>query len=308
MTLNLVAVLREFEITQAPAVGNDVFFAKAYDPDQDVSTTFVRRFGPPDTQYRSNILMDDTRDIGSGEDPRPFFWRGSVCLSAPTFSPDHGFINKIYIKARDNWVVLIPPEKIVPGKNWVPFVRDDDLYFIHAFSPFRVLKARSLSEQDDFMVLDVVAEHEVPTPKSADNFSRLRGGANAVQIGRRIVGLGHTNDRMDKTHGSTIHRPFVFIYDPDVQLDYYAVDFDFPPTYRIVDPTSLYLQGDTLYLVTCETEKVWQIAPQKGRSCLYTVDLEGFHDEDSIGFGGRRLHRWSHGQPSKIRRLLGPWR
>ena len=310
MIIERVAVLREFEIVEDPGArqANDVFHASAHDPERDELTEFFRRFGAPRTQYKSNIIMDGVADIGSGEDPRPFYWRGSPCISAHTFSPGHGSINKVYVKTLDRWFTLIPPKNIVPGKNWSPFVRDDDLYFVHEYAPFRVLKADFLSEQDGFMVLDTIAEHHVKTPQSSDGFSRFRGGANALQIDDCVVGIGHTNDRVDETDIGIVHRPFVFVYKPDTCLDYYTFNFDFPDTYRIVDPTSLYLKDGMFFLMTCETETVWSVAPQVGRSCLYKMDLRGALDEDSIGFGGRRLHRWSHDQPSGVRRLLGAWR
>lgn len=311
MNINLVSVLREFAIVEKPTSVHDnhVFFCRAYDPVSDAFTDFSRFFENPNEPWTgSNIVMDGTQHIGSGEDPRPFYWRGSPCVSAQTFSTSHGFINKIYVKTLNKWFILIPPKNITAGKNWCPFVHDGDLYFVHEYSPFRVLKAAFLSEHDDFMVLNVVAKHDVPTPKAGDNYSQFRGGANALQFGDKIVGIGHRNQRLGKDSTDIVHRPFFFIYEPDVSLAYYAFDFDFPDTFKIVDPTSLYLKDGTLYLVTCETELAWDNVPQIGRSCLYEIDIEGLFDENGTGFGGRRLHWWPHGKTSKIRRLLGAWR
>ena len=196
-----------------------------------------------------------------------------------------------------------------PGKNWTPFTRGDDLYFIHQFSPFVVLKARFLNEADNFLVLDVASKHNLRTPKSVDRFSQFRGGSAGLEFGEYIVGLGHTNiapSRWDKK--SIIHRPFWFVYRPDHSVSLFEFDFNFEDTYKIVDPTSLYVENNQLVATTCETERGWHMTPQKGRICRYTIALPGEFNENSLSFGGRRLYRWSDGETAQKRRLLGTWR
>ncbi|MCG3267700.1 hypothetical protein [Yoonia sp. I 8.24] len=312
MDLTFDSVLRAFEITGSAAKGfdNHVFTCQAYDPTLDAITQFARLIDaneqPP--RIRSVIIQGDTTTIGSGEDPRPFFWHGSACICSQVFSPDHGYINRIYVSNTDKWIVLIPPKGVNPGKNWAPFVRDEELYFVHEYAPFRVLKARFVSPHDGFLLLDIVAEHAVTTPTSGDGYSQFRGGTNALQIGNKIVGIGHTNEWRGSTKESIVHRPFLFVYQPEIRVDYYAFDFDFPKRFKIIDPTSFYERDGALYLVTCETETVWSTVPQNGRSCLYLVDIENILDKDGIGSRGRRLHGWAHGEAPQKQRFLGAWR
>jgi len=310
MKIKLDSVCREFEITARSTPDNQIFVFDSFVHEPGVGTTkFSRYIDDSFNSWKDTVVvMDDDRVIGSGEDPRAFMWRGSPCCSAQTFNAGHGFINKIYVKNLDKWLILIPPDGIAPGKNWTPFVREDELYFIHGFSPFRVLKAKLLSENDGFLVLDTVAEHSIRTPQSFDNFSRYRGGANALQFGDLIVGIGHTNELRGADSTTMIHRPFVYVYKPDQSVTYCDFDFEFPDTYNIVDPTAFYLQDGTLFLTTCETELVWDLAGQKGRICRYSLEMNGDLDENSFGFGGRRLHRWSHDDPPERRRFLGAWR
>ena len=309
MTITLVDVLREYEIYDRSTPGREtlVFDSQLYDAD-DQLTTFTRYI--PDSSdgwIETVVRMNDTEVIGSGEDPRPFFWRGSVCVASQTFNPAHAFVNKFYIKNEDRWITLIPPTRITPGKNWAPFVRDGDLYFVHEYSPFRVMKAKFIHPRDDFMVLDIIAEHDIPTAKSIDGYSSFRGGSNGVQIGEVILGIGHTNTHSDDTIESIQHRPFVWVYHPDQSLTYYELDFDFPDTYRIVDPTSLYFRDGTLYMTTSETEFIWPVTGQKGRTCLYSLNLTGASHENGFGLGRRRLHWWPHDAPPKKRWFLGAW-
>ena len=310
MVFKLEQVLREFEFSDQNGTpeGNQVFDAVVLD-EGGKPTNFTRRITSIEEPWTNScIVMDKHNVIGSGEDPRPFFWKGSPCISAVTFSLDHGYINKIFVKNLARWIPIFYFDGGQGGKNWMPFVRDDELYFVHGFSPFRVLKAEYLHENDDFMVVRNVAEHYVRLPKSRDRYPWLRGGSNAVQIGEMVVGIGHTNECRGKTHADTWHRPFVFVYTPDVSLDYYSMNCPFPDEFRIIDPTSLYISDGRLFMVTSETERVWSIAPQKGRTCLYSTSLVEEPDESSFSFGGRRLHRWTSDQPSKVRRLLGSWR
>lgn len=309
MTLKLVSVLREFQLTEAsPKPGEEdnwVFDSYAYTTDGQ-GTRFVREIADPQKPWEnSNVLMQDGQVVGSGEDPRAFFWRDSPCFSVVSYSPNHGQIHKVYVQNADRWLILVPPRKLKPGKNWAPFIRDNELYFVHAYSPFRVLKARFLNESDPFMVLDVVACHDIRTPRSFDKFSMFRGGTNGLQRGEQIVGVGHTNRRMNREGDSMVHRPFLFVYRPDQDLTYYSFDFEFPDCFRIVDPTSLFEKSGVLYMVTCETEFVWDRTPQRGRSCLYQLVIPGAEDENGISFRGRRLYRWAHGESSKVRWFLG---
>lgn len=312
MALELVSVLREFQLQGDPSTcgeqDNKVFDSYAYAAN-GCGTRFMRQIADPQKPWEhSKVLMNDGQVVGSGEDPRAFYWRDSPCVSAVSYSRNHGQINKIYIQRSNRWITLIPPRKLKPGKNWAPFVKENELYFVHAYSPFRVLKARFLDEADPFMVLDVVASHAIRTPRSFDKFSMFRGGSNGLQVGGKIVGVGHTNQRMDRAGDSMVHRPFLFVYAPEQYLSYYTFDFDFPERYRIVDPTSLFMKSGRLHMVTCETEFVWDRTPQRGRSCLYQLEIPGDEDENGIGFRGRRIYWWAHGESSKVRRLLGAWR
>jgi hypothetical protein len=312
MNITFEAVLRDIHIVDdaSDRLDNHVFLCQAFNPETNSLTQFTRLFHPNGEKpwVGSAIIMDDVHDIGSGEDPRPFFWRGSPCISSVIYSDLHGFINRIYVKNLNRWFMLVAPKGLNPGKNWAPFVQDDELYFVHEYAPFRVLKASFLSEDDDFLALEIVAEHGITTAVSGDRYSQFRGGANALQFGNKIVGFGHTNQQPGTTKETIVHRPFLFIYEPGVRLDYYACNYDFPSQFRIVDPTSLYFRDGKLCLVTCETEQVWSTFPQTGRSCLYTIDIKGLLDEDSSGSRGRRLHRWSYGDPPQKRRFLGAWR
>ncbi|KPA20832.1 hypothetical protein shim_30800 [Shimia sp. SK013] len=307
MPPKLNSVLREFSVLEDAPAGADhlVFESQTFHPDLGI-TRFGRHIPKMSEAWLNNtILMNGDTVVGTGEDPRPFIWRDSPCITAQSFFPGFGFINKIYVAREDRWIQLIPPHSIRKGKNWMPFVRDDTLYFIHGFDPFIVLRGRLEHENDNFMLLDIVENFKTRTPKTIDKFSIFRGGANALWTGDRVIGIGHSNNAPENSRISIEHRPFVFTYEPGKALSIDAFPFDFPDTYKIVDPTALYVQDGTIYLTTCETERMWFDTPQRGRHCLYELGRESDLHENSLGFGGRRLHRWTLGETSAIGRLLG---
>ena len=301
--IKLEKVLREFKLKPFTdgTHQNLVFDAQIWDETNGTSR-FVRLIEDSLEAYADTCILDgDGNVLGSGEDPRPFRWRDSHCISVQTYSHDHGSVNKVFICNEDRWITIITPLGLPVGKNWTPFVVNGELHFIHGFSPFRVLKARFVSPKDNTMLVDVVAEHPLNGETSFDGFSRYRGGTAALQLGDLFFGIGHTNLRTStKVEASTIHRPFLFVYQPDVSVTLFECDFEFAERFNIVDPTSLYVQNGRFYFVTCETETVWHVTPQEGRSCLYSVEIPKSLDVDSLCFGGRQLHQWSSDQPERI--------
>lgn len=305
----LKRVLREFELLDRPTDSEPNCVFDSYVPGGTGKLIrFSRRIEDAKiADLDSKIFMGDDQIIGSGEDPRAFSWRGSACAYVLSHSMSHGYLKRLYIHDEQRWLSLIPPRGLVPGKNWTPFVRDEELYFIHSFSPFRVLKPRFVNKSDNYMLLDIVAEHRFRLPKSHDRFCRFRGGSNGLDLGGTVLGFGHTNEtnggRRDRR--ALVHRPFLFAYRPGQSVEIFEPELPFPPQHWVVDPTSFYREDGALFVVTCETERVWGITPQRGRICLYEVEVFGGKHEDSVGAGRRRVHRWTPREPSQIGRLLG---
>jgi hypothetical protein len=177
------------------------------------------------------------------------------------------------------WILLWHDKTIAPGKNWSPFVYRDEIYFVHEFSPFRVLKLTNRMNilTDNVAYLEKVMEIKLTLPLSkSDNYCVARGGSNGLELNDGVVmGFGHSNDLIKTSDNITAltHRPFIWKIDfSKVNVSIERIEFKWDESYHIIDPTSFYKKDNKYFLVTCETEgNWWQDRPQKGRVCRYEI-------------------------------------
>jgi hypothetical protein len=226
----------------------------------------------------SRIYGSFKEDLGPGEDPRCFFLNGYPCVYAIVFNTTHGWLNKIYLGITNRWYTLWLPRNLSQGKNWTPFVRNNEIYFIHEFAPFRLLKIELENLEDSFLKATVVYELDNTGETSGtDGYSIYRGGSNGLESGNIIYGFGHTNRRNDQGHVE--HRPFLWQFDfrstPTIS-EFKPNDFE--KSLAIVDPTSLLSVRGTHFLVTCESQLHWQYGAGGGRICLYKIDTESLRE------------------------------
>jgi len=220
--------------------------------------------------FNTQIKVGDTV-LGYGEDPRAFDLLGTpACYSVKFEEPTVRFIPQLYINnGNDEWdrIDIAMGDNLSPGKNWAPFTYNNEIYFVHEISPFRVVKL----EGD---VVYSVFQQDLPTEiQPLDRYPVLRGGCNGLDIGNgRVLGFGHDNYARDN---AITHRPFVWCADMiNHKVDIVNVDFAWDDRYNIIDPTAFILKDGQYYLMTCETETVWNNPIQSGRNCLYTVAIE----------------------------------
>lgn len=255
-------VINQFEFTPATF---DVFYSQCSVDGMDY--TFSRHVNHQDW-FNTQVKIGDAL-LGRGEDPRAFDLMGIPACYSVQFT-GHEFIPQLYIKGNDTWdcIQMRMGDNINPGKNWAPFVYDNEVYFVHEISPFRVVKL----EGD---VVYSVFQRDLPAEiQPLDSYPVLRGGCNGLDIGNGLV-LGFGHDNYAPTRDSIRHRPFswsVNMANQTVDID--KVDYAWDDRYNIIDPTAFILKDGQYYLMTCETERAWHIPVQSGRSCLYAVTIE----------------------------------
>ena len=232
--------------------------------------------------FDSNISYQNNL-IGYGEDPRAFSCNDVPMVYSVLHKDGYRQLNRLCLfneeKSIWRWILLWHDKNIIPGKNWSPFVYRDEIYFVHEFSPFRVLKLnnRMNIHTDNVAYLEKVLEIELALPISkSDNYCVARGGSNGLELNDGIVmGFGHSNDLIDTADNATklIHRPFVWKIDlRKVNVSIEGLKHNWDERFNIIDPTSFYKKGNKYYLITCETESDWwQNRPQKGRVCRYEI-------------------------------------
>jgi hypothetical protein len=216
------------------------------------------------TQIKSENTL-----LGYGEDPRAFNLLGMPACYSVRFTEQDRFIPQLYIKSDDSWdyIRMRMGDNIDAGKNWSPFVYENEIYFVHEISPFRVVKL----EGD--VVYSVFAKELPAEIQPLDSYPSLRGGCNGVDIGRGLV-LGFGHDNYAATRDSIKHRPFGWCIDMVNQnVEILNVEHKWDNHFNIIDPTAFFEKDGKYYLMTCETEYAWHISDQVGRNCLYTVTI-----------------------------------
>ena len=137
------------------------------------------------------------------------------------------------------------------GKNWQPFLDGDELYFVHELVPFRIMKVDVETGRTE-----VVREVDVTFNLSCFHtpYSMFRGGCNAVVKDKTIFGMGRATSQRYR------HHPFLWSLDESDHLEILFSEFfsDFHVRgYNIIDPTSLFIVDDDIYLGLCCSERDW---------------------------------------------------
>jgi len=195
-----------------------------------------------------------------GEDPRPFFYKGRhYVLSQRFLDSFHNMENYIVdVFTGESELYKVDEPNFFHGKNWTPFVYNDELYIIHCFSPFRILKNGK-----------IFLEFETNLPIDYENrFTQYRGGTNGIQLdNNRVFGVGHRSIYCPK------HVPFIWV------LDFKNKTFDIMETgyfnNRCIlnDPTSLWKENDKFYVSIFEAFNCWFQVPIQAESNIYHIDI-----------------------------------
>jgi len=232
------------------------------------STVFTRHV--ENLQWETTTIQANGNQIGYGEDPRAFNLLGMPACFAIRFNGMTGqFIPQVFFN-NDGWntIALSITDNLICGKNWMPFVYNEEVYFVHSVSPFRLLKMNGDT-------VSTVFEQSVESDRLAfDSYPTLRGGCNALQVDENtVLGFGHTTKSTSNTDIKTIvHRPYVWRLDMlNQKAEIQDIDYQWDNSYNIIDPAAFIIKDGKYYLMTCETNKVWGFDDQHGQQCLYEV-------------------------------------
>ncbi len=193
----------------------------------------------------------DQRRIAEGADPRVASDGGNA-YGIITSYKSPGWGSTLYDFRRQRLVPIRLSDPIAEiGKNWQPFLRDGELFAVHEMAPFRILHidvgsglARVVEERD--VGFNLFSFYE-PYPM-------FRGGSNAIAQGSEIVGLGRTTSQRYR------HQPFLWHLQSEGRLSVEFSSFfhDFNRRgYNIIDPTSIFFQGEDLMVGLCCSERDW---------------------------------------------------
>ena len=104
-------------------------------------------------------------------------------------------------------------------KNWIPFFKNDQLYHVYSWDPFKVLDCRVKYKKCQFTTLNQKQE-----AKDGYYTSAMRGGSALVQYRDFYVGTVRTHSQCG--HGR-VYRPRLVVLSPSMQIIYISEILDF---------------------------------------------------------------------------------
>ena len=226
----------------------------------------------------TNVFVNN-KFIGPGEDPRAFEFLGSPACWCTTAVPEkNGLKFQPYLYVSNSFgydcIPIRAGHGINIGKNWGPFVYQDEIYFVHEISPFRVVKLQGN------VIYEVFTEKVKSEINPIDRYPVIRGGTNGLDIGNGLImGFCHTNrsgkDNLSNSQTDSIHKPD-YAWTVDMQnnkVEILSVTYNWEDEFKVIDPTSFFIKDGQRYLMTTETNHHWGNHDQSACICLYNTTI-----------------------------------
>jgi hypothetical protein len=223
------------------------------------------------TRWRENgdkLERDHEEVLGPGNDPRVclvggkpvVLFRGALNSTAETVVHDISSGHQTAVRLSDPWLGG-------HGKNWTPYEEAGRLRAIYGFDPLRILEIDPATG-----IASTILEHPHGTvPRAAhDGFAMLRGGANPIDVGGTLIGLGHA------TLSPWRHTPFHWSFSRGDGFEaVFPADFEAvrKAGFGIIDPTSLVTLPDgRMFVGLCCSQRDW-FFPQRFVNALVPVKI-----------------------------------
>ncbi len=216
----------------------------------------------------NNIIKLRNNMLFNGEDPRPFKLANEEYIVSQRFHGDFKTVENYIVNVNkgDNYLYKVNRNNFFYGKNWTPFVYNNELYILHRFDPFTVIKNGN-----------IIIEIQMNLPNDSTDFCQYRGGSNGLQIDDNIVvGFGH------RTYTNYDHMPFIWILDFKNKTIEIMNLINYEKKERINDPTSLWKENNQIYLSIFESSKRWHDHDLNCRSLIYKINLEECIEKSKI--------------------------
>lgn len=206
--------------------------------------------------YKNIFLLNNLKGL---EDPRPFILNNKRYILTQKWNGCFENIKMYIINVDTNEYkeYIVNEPNFFYGKNWVPFVYNNELYIIYGFDPFIILK-------DGNVIVKINTNLE---KQNGVNFCQYRGGTNGIQIDDNIIiGFGH------RTINTTTHIPFLWKLDiKNRRLIINNINYN--NYFNIIDPTSLWIENNNYYLSICESSNRWDYNNLDIYSRIFKIDI-----------------------------------
>lgn len=296
---DIVPIFRSFFLLKSEiySVHRELKLAEAnkwHLPEQFHSELILTRY----KQSSGKLEIDTIESLGIGVDPRVVSDGNSAYVVAQSIELEpqlRAFYRIINVDTKVE-EIYSEIEGLPLGKNWQPFIKNNELFILHSFSPLRVIKLKSDG------IVEIVHEQETQFDISAshDNYTMFRGGSNGItSTDGYIYGFGHITLKNYK------HNIFMWRLSPTWDLDVRISSETMMLNeigYQICDPTSFFQSGSDFFLGFALSERDWFHA-QKFADLLVRLPNRGLEGLFSKGLDFTSLidvSDFSHLSPSLI--------
>ena len=213
--------------------------------------------------YNSYVVYNDKRIIG--EDPRPFILNNQRYFISQRYinSIEKMEQNIVNCATGETYRYLLNFDNFNYGKNWAPFVYNDSLFLIHCFDPFTIIYNNNV-----LIKIDTGLEK-----CKSDNFTGYRGGTNGIHYKHYIFGIGHFTPCYDD------HTPFLWVIDTHKTTLEIAKISSYKAIFSLADPTSLWIEDNTIYCSIFESSLGWFKNNVQCLSRIYKIDFEKLYND-----------------------------
>lgn len=220
-------------------------------------------------RYDSDLNLIDCESVTKGEDPRTFMYNGEPYSLTwdPFWDPNNvgsilylkyklvNLLTKHVINLNINGITEAPISKL--GKNWMPLVKDGDLYIVLQIDPVvNVVKC------------DLTTGLCVWVPpsdfKDSIDVTPSRGGTPFIYSEKhnKYIGLGH------RTYTSFYHNPYLYTITPDFSTVHIGEDIN-TGRQHVQDPHSIFIKDDKIFCCIGN----WDV-PNSGHVDMYEVQID----------------------------------
>lgn len=215
-------------------------------------------------KYNNDFNLLSNEFVTSGEDPRCFLFNNAPY--ALTWKPY--FLNNVIvldyklINLRTKQITILKIEEIPPsplsvlGKNWMPLVKDNELYIVISLEPqLLIVKADVLSGKCNWVVGDF---------RGAIDVTLSRGGTPLIYCNelKKYIGLGH------RSYSSHHHMPFFYTLSNDFTNVEIGDDIDTGKMF-VQDPQSIFKLDDKYFCCIGN----WNV-PADGSVDMYEIAID----------------------------------
>ena len=229
-------------------------------------------------KFDSDLNLVYSRECTKGEDPRSFIYNGHPY--AYVVDPHHSetgswiFHYKVVDLISGHVTILsidqVPDTKVqILGKNWIPLVRDNILYFVVTINPhLTILRCQLVDGRCTWVTPFELVKDELKITTSRGSTPLIFSHAHD-----RYVGIGH------RTHNCNHHSPFLYTVSKDFSTAYVGPDISIKrngildgPETRVSDALSIYEKGGNLFC--CISHYPTQLGDtQRVCSSLYGIKI-----------------------------------